>query len=249
MSNFKIFLVSFDRLDKRVIDQLTPEEKDHLICYSVNRSVLKMFQTKLPVINEWEFPWYTSHFQLRQYFEYSSIVHLYKNPELLEGLTNVGLMHYDMLFPKNSINLIREQLENNSQQIIYVIKRNDSLYFTDNQLDKICEYLNKRLDINSSPSKINESGWISEALSVVPVEIFKRFGKFLLDHYLDIENILITNRWGIMDTCNHRVCGIIERFWGIYLVSCGLPLVQSDIVHDWDYYKHAHLEQKNWIIR
>jgi hypothetical protein len=249
MSNFKIFLVSFDRLDKRVISNLTPDEIDHLLCYSVNRSVLKMFQTKLPIINEWELPWYSSHYQNHQYYEYGTIIHAIKNPHLLEGLSNVGLMHYDMIFPANSINNIQSEIEKNPQQIFYVVKRNDALYFTDKQLSEVCNYLNSRLGINSSVKSIKESGWISEALSIVPVEIFKNFGQFLLDNYLDIENMLIKNRWGIMDNCNHRVCGIIERFWGIYLVSCGLPIVQTNIIHDWDYYKHEHLTQKNWIVR
>lgn len=249
MNNLKIYLVSYDRLEKRVIEKLSLEERQHLTCYSVNKSVLKMFSTKLPVINEWELDWYSPRFQSRQYYEYGTIIHAVKNPNLLNGLSHVGLMHYDMLFPENSINFIKDEIEKNPRQIFYVVKRNDSLYFTDKQLKEVCNYLNDKLGINSSPESIYENGWISEALSVTPVDIFTKFGQFLIDNHTDIENMLLTNRWGLMDHCNHRICGIVERFWGIYLVSCGLPITKSNIIHDWDYYKHEHLQQKNWIKR
>jgi hypothetical protein len=97
------------------------------------------------------------------------------------------------------------------------------------------------------PIKVINVGWISEAMSVVPKDVFIKFGNFLFENNEEIQNILLQNRWGIMNQINHRICGIVERMWGLYLVNCGLELVQMNVEHDWNFYNHDHLSQKNWI--
>jgi hypothetical protein len=107
--------------------------------------------------------------------------------------------------------------------------------------------MTERLGIYIDPNNIIKNGWVSEAMSVTPVEIFKHFGNFLVNHGHEIEDILISNRWGIMDHINHRICGIVERMWGFYLMSLKTEMEQMDIIHDWDFYQHQHLQEKNWI--
>lgn len=249
MIDFKIYMVSYDTLNNSAIRDITQAERDRLVCYAVNPDKPKFFQAKLNRVNEWELPWYRPGYQMTQYYEYGSLVHITQNNELLKGLSHVGLMHYDMYFPENSVNDIQQDLEKNPDQILYVIRRKDNLYFTFSQLRNVCHYLDSKLHIHSNPDRITEEGWISEALSVTPVDVFKRFGRFIDENKSDIEDIIRTNRWGIMDTCNHRVCGLVERFWGIYLVSLDMPTKQTRVIHDWDSYKHVHQSQKNWIIR
>lgn len=248
MVNFKIFMVSYDTLDNYAIRDVSDEERNKLVCYAVNPDKPKFFQARLDRVNEWELPWYTPRYQMSQYYEYGSMVHIVKNPFLLKGLTHVGVMHYDMYFPPDSITEIQRDLNSDPNQIFYVVRRMDSLYFSYDQLKNVCWYLNEKLGIQANADYIMQEGWISEALSVVPIEVLSKFAEFIHGNHLDIENMIRTNRWGIMNTCNHRVCGLVERFWGIYLVSLGLPVKKSRIVHDWDRYKHAHQSQKNWII-
>jgi hypothetical protein len=107
--------------------------------------------------------------------------------------------------------------------------------------------MSERLNITINPNNIWQNGWISEALSVTPVEVFKKFGNYIIDNQKDIEDILLTNRWGIMNHINHRVCGIIERMWGFYLVSIGNTLEKMNVEHDWDSYTHKHQTEENWI--
>jgi len=242
------FLVSYDRLDDKVINNLTDYEIKHIKCYAVQKSVQKRITSRVEVINEWELDWNDYSYQSKQYYEYGTIIHLIKNPKLIKGLTHIGLLHYDVLFNTNSVNDIINSLNQNSNQIFYQrIRYVNDLYLNLEHLTNICEFMNEKLDMNISANDIWQNGWISEALSVVPIEVFKKFGNFIIDNREEIENILLQNRWGIMNYVNHRICGIIERMWGIYLKSYGLKLSKMNIEHDWDSYTHKHQTEENWI--
>ena len=245
MTNIKYYLVSYDRCDHRAVHQLTPEEREKVICYAVNGAVPKIIGARVKIINEWQLKWYTPRYQNLKYYEYGLIPHCIKNPEMLEGLTHVGFLHNDVLFASNSINDMHKKLDENSRQIFYIILRqNDVLYFTKEQLKHICEYMSPKLNVNIDPDYIWNNGFVSECLSVTPIDIFTKFGEFMLKYERDFENILDTNRWGLMSTVKHRLCGFTERMWGMYLMSCGLPLIQMDVKHDREVYEHAHLNFK-----
>ena len=179
MIDFKIYMVSNDTLNNSAIRDITQAERDRLVCYAVNPDKPKFFQANLNRVNEWELPWYRPGYQMTQYYEYGSLVHITQNNELLKGLSHVGLMHYDMYFPENSVNDIQQELEREPNQILYVVRRKDNLYFTFSQLRNVCHYLDSKPHIHSNPDRITEEGWISEALSVTPVDVFKRFGRFI----------------------------------------------------------------------
>jgi hypothetical protein len=246
--NLKIFMVTYDRLEDRAIDNLTDEEVNHLKCYAVQKNVDKKISKRVEAINEWELAWNDYEYQNKQYYEYGAIVHLINNPHLLEGVTHVGLLHYDVLFGKNSVNELKSCIEQNPNQIFYQrIRGIEDLYLTKFEVDRICEFMQERLGIRMNPEKIWISGWVSEALSVTSIEVFSKFGEFIKNHRHEREDILVSNRWGIMNHINHRVCGIVERMWGFYLVSLEWKMQKMNIEHDWDYYTHKHLEEKNWI--
>ena len=245
MPNIKFYLVSYDRCDHRAVSKLTSDEREKVICYAVNGAVPKIIGARVKIINEWQLKWHSPRYQTLKYYEYGCIVHCVKNPELLEGLTHVGLLHNDVLFAPNSINNMITKLDENSRQIFYIILRqNDVLYFTSEQLKYIAEYMSPKLDINVDPEYIWNNGFISEALTVTPVDIFSKFGEFMIKYQYDFENMLDTNRWGLMSTVKHRLCGLVERFWGIYLMSCGLPIEKMNVEHDREFYEHAHLKFK-----
>lgn len=248
MKKLNFFLVSYDRLDDKVIDSLSDDEIKHIKCYAVQKSVSKNITPRVDVINEWELEWNDYSYQTKQYYEYGTIIHLIKNPELIDGLSHVGLLHYDVLFKKDSVNEILDSIDKNKNQIFYQrIRQVEDLYLSPEHLIGICEFMNSKLNMKISAENIWNNGWISEALSVTPVDVFKKFGNFIIENRTEIEEILLKNKWGIMNHINHRICGIVERMWGIYLKSYGLPLVKMNIEHDWNSYVHKHQTEENWI--
>jgi hypothetical protein len=110
MIKLDLFLVSYDRLDGKVIQYLDDKETECIKCYAVQKKVHKNITPKVKVIKEWELEWNDYSFQQKQYYEYSAIVHLVKNIEVLKNITHIGILHYDVLFGKNSINNIMLKL-------------------------------------------------------------------------------------------------------------------------------------------
>ena len=245
MINLKLFLVTYDVLDKKAISNLSKEEKEICYAYCVRSDIFKNINTNIKRINEWELEKYNPRYQILKWYEYGAMIQLYEDNNIIKDLTHIGIFHYDIIFNSNSIIDIKNNLLINPNIIHYLTKRkNDKLYFTYNQLQNISEYLNNKMNLNIDPYYIWNNEWISEAMSITPIEIFNKFCKFLYENRYDIENIISSNRWGIMDTTKHRICGFIERLWGIYLVSLNLDLKQMNVIHDWDSYQHKHLSEK-----
>lgn len=249
MTNIKYYLVSADRCDYRSISLLNEEEQKSVICYSVNPSIQKTITDKIQVINEWELSWHSNRYQALQYYEYGLFAHAIKNPELLEGLTHIGLLHYDVRFQEDSVNYHHEYLEMQPDTIFYNTKRqNNQLYFNRFQFNKICEFLEERLDININKDKVWNDGWYSEALSITPIDVFKKFGEFFVKYQYEIEGLLNFNKWQLMDSVKHRLCGFSERLWGIYLMSIDMSHKEMLIDHEHGLYKHLHLQDKQKFL-
>ena len=225
MTKLKLYLVSYDSCKQKAVEALTKEERSNIYCYAVGKSKLKMITAKVKRINEWDLPWHDNRYQFLQYYEYGTLPHLYKNPELTEGLTHVGMLHNDVLFHPNSVNELHEKFDENPNQIFYIVKRKrDVLYFNEYQLSQIVNWMEPKLNITVDIQKIWDGDWVSESMAVGPVEVFTRFGKFLLDNQFEMEAMLANNKWGLMDHVKHRNCGFTERMWGIYLMSLGMPV-------------------------
>jgi hypothetical protein len=248
--NIKSFVVTYDRLYDKAINCLTQDERDSLVCYGIQKSVPKDVTNLISKrVNEWELPWNDYSYQSKQYYEYGTMVHILKNPELVSDATHIGLFHYDVLFGEGSVNDMMATFSSNPNTIFYSVIRNagESLYLTPYQFMNICSFMSQRIGMDIKPETVWNNGWISEAISVVPKDVLLRFARYLSDFSADIESILIQNKWGIMNGVNHRVCGIVERMWGIYLVSCGMNIRKMNVLHDWSSYQHKHQEQSNWI--
>ena len=246
--NIKYFLVSYDRLYDKTVDQLDLNELSMVYGYWNQKKVSKDISKLIPNnINEWELSWNDYQYQTKQFYEYGAMVHLLNNPELTENLTHIGLLHYDIIFEKNSVNNMISVLNNNPNTIFYQCKRqSEDLYLSEYELENICKFMSEKLDMNINSIDIWKNGWISEALSLTPKSVFLKFALYIQTNIKEIEEILTKNRWGIM-RINHRVCGLIERMWGFYLVSCGLPLERMEVIHDRESYIHKHESQNNWI--
>lgn len=250
MTNLNFFLVSYNKLYNRVAENLDTESAKMLKAYYVRKSTPKDITLNVEGIKEWELDWNDYSFQQKQYYEYATIIHLTKNFELIKDLTHIGLLHYDVIFQKDSIKEISDSLNSQPNQIFYQCLRGpNDLYLQSQEFLGICSFMTQKLNMIINPRLIIEKGWVSEAMSVVPIEVFTKFGNFLINNHSEIEDILISNRWGIMNKVNHRICGIVERMWGIYLVNCNMNLTKMNVTHDWDYYNHDHLQQQNWITK
>jgi len=240
------YMVTYDRLLERAISNLSLSELDKVSAYNVRKDINKNISPKIKSINEWELNWYDHRYQKYQYYEYGAIAHLSNNTELLEESSHIGLFHYDIIFKKNSIDDIEKMFIKNPNQIFYFsyVTDNRYMYFSRDQLNKISEFLEKKLEISIDTDFIWNNGWIAEALSITPKEIFVKFGKFLSENIEEINSILKYNKWDIMKLANHRPCGFTERLWGIYLSSLNIPFTKlNNIIHDWDYYQHEHGNQ------
>lgn len=249
MININCFLVTYDRLYDKVVNQLSKEELSSITCYHVQKKVEKQITSLVDKnVKEWELPWNDFSYQKKQYYEYGTMIHILNNPQLVEETTHIGLFHYDVIFNPNSINQMKDRFSHTPDFIFYQKLRDRSdLYLNDFEVEKICEFLSQKMNIVVDHKKILETGWISEALSVTPKHVFLKFAKFVYENREEIEDILLSNKWGIMNTTKHRICGIIERMWGFYLVSCGLQYKQMNVIHDWNSYSHKHFSDENWI--
>ena len=249
MINLKIFIVAYDRILNRVFENISQPEIDVCVGYTVQKKVEKNITTLVKnVVNEWELPWNNYEFQTKQYYDYSSFFHIAKNPHLYENLSHIGILQYDVIFGKNSINDVLMRYETNPDIIFYQkIRYKSDLYLTKYELENICSFMSSKLNISISHNNIWDNGWVSETLSVVPIDVFLTFSNFMLEYQVEIEDILTQNKWGIMNNINHRLCGIAERMWGIYLCSLGKPLEKLNIIHDRDFYFHKHESESNWI--
>lgn len=249
MNNIKIYSICHREFWDTAINNLDGEERKNISCYIVNEKYpkdLSKFSNKIDHIREYDLPHYNEKFQERSYYEYSFIPHVYLNPDIFKNYTHIGMMHSDIVYKTNSVRKIVEELGNNPDQIFYYKLFNGfkwpdggPLYFSNNQLENICEYMSIKLKMFISPSKILYEGWIG-SMAIAPKEIFIKFGKFMEENYEDFHDILFNNRWNIQDTKpnKHRACGFIERLWGFYLISLNKPLKYMDIIHDQDSYTH-----------
>lgn len=243
MINLNCFLVTYDRLLDKALANLSEEELASISCYAVQKKVPKQISSKVnKIVEEWSLPWNDYSYQTKQYYEYGAIAHLYKNQNLIAKNSHVGLLHYDVLFEKNSLNEIKQYLQSNSDAIFYqMIRPPEQMSLLDYEFSKLCEFMSSRLGVYIDPANIKQNGWISESLSVTPKEVFLKFGEFLLYNGHEIETILKNNVWGIMDHCPHRICGIIERMWGFYLMSLPNEKRKMNVLHDWYSYSHHHM--------
>lgn len=243
MINLNCFLVTYDRLLDKALANLSKEELASISCYAVQKKVPKQISSKVnKIVEEWSLPWNDYSYQTKQYYEYGAIAHLYKNQNLIAKNSHIGLLHYDVLFEKNSLNEIKQYLQSNSGTIFYqMIRPPEQMSLLDYEFSKLCEFMSSRLGVYIDPSNIKQNGWISESLSITPKEVFLKFGEFLLYNGHEIETILKNNVWGIMDHCPHRICGIIERMWGFYLMSLPNEKRKMNVLHDWDSYSHHHM--------
>jgi hypothetical protein len=244
MTKLNFFAVTYDTFLDKAVEHLTESELSNVVCYATQKKVKKNITPKVKtIINEWELPWNNYDFQTYQFYEYGALAHLFNNQDIIKDLTHVGIVHYDVIFNKESINEIYKKIDQENNTIFYqMLRPKEQLSLSFFEVSRLCEFMSERLGVFVNPEIPWTQGWVSECMSVTPKDIFLKFGEFLSLHYKDIINILKNNTWNIMNHCPHRVCGIVERMWGFYLMSLPNNKVPMNITHDWNSYKHEHMK-------
>jgi len=240
MNNLEFFIISYNECRGMVVEKLSEGERDQITCYLVNQSYPNKIITGLiKKINEWDLNWHDESFQDLQYYEYSLMAHIYKNPEYFKEISILGNLHYDTIFYPDSINNIRSSFLLNPNQIMYMglITDRRSLYMSKEQLENICLYLSEKMKIFINSEMIWNFGWPSHSMIIGPKYLFENFGKFMVENKEDLEDIIKNHRWGLR---GHRICGLLERMWGFYLASSKLPMSKiKGIIHDGSPYEQA----------
>jgi hypothetical protein len=168
------------------------------------------------------------------------------NPELTEGLTHFGMIHYDVIFHPGSVNKLIKDFEKEPNQIQFTSKLlPKQLYLNKPQLDYLGDFLSEKLEIKVDTNNIWENGFIGCTKSIAPLWVYKKFGKFMIDNKEEIENIIKTRKVG-----THKMAGFQERLWGFYLMSLGLPYTHiNSIACDWNSYNHNQYQEFNQLLK
>jgi hypothetical protein len=113
MTSLEIFVVFHKTLFDECYDELTPEEFKYLTFIAVNENIQKYYNNKkyTKVIHEYQLEKYDGFYQANRYNENSVLKHIHDNN--LAKTDYIGIVQYDMKFPKNSINQIIQQLSPN----------------------------------------------------------------------------------------------------------------------------------------
>lgn len=251
-TKINFFLTTYDLCSERSIENVPKDFLDLFICYQVKKQKKKKIPLQLlkNTIKEWELPWNDYFYQENIFCEYSILPHLYKNKYLIDNVEYIGLFHGDVLFTKNSINNIDDIISKSCKDLLIVpentfCKKGESLYLNETQIEILCKYMSEKMDTDIKTKNIYNYGWPSCALSITSKNKFLKFGKFLYENGEDIFNKLFDNSFGV-NSNYHRICGIIERMWGFYLICTSNEVyLTKGIQHESYSYEQEHWKLKH----
>lgn len=245
----KLYSVCHKEFRHDVIKDLTLQECKHVAAYIVNENFPKdysRFSGFVSHVREFELPKYNLKYQANKYFEYGTIAHIYLNECLRD--THVGILHSDIVFEEDSVNEMLEEFNCRPDTIFFQTffgpelhpETLHPLYLTEKEAHLLGNYLAIRMQIPTNVDRVLRDGWIG-GMAAGPLDIFLRFGEFLETYSEELEQILAEDRWHLQTwPGKHTICGIIERMWGIYLMSLGLPIKRMRIRHEQKQYQHDH---------
>ena len=245
----KLYSVCHKEFRPESVERLKPEERSQIWAYIVNENFPKdynRFTGLVSHVREYGLTKYNPRYQQKAYFEYGTIAHIYLNESLRD--THVGILHSDIVFEEGSVNEMLEEFDRRPDTIFYQTffgpelhpETLHPLYLTEKEAHLLGNYLAIRMQIPTNVDRVLRDGWIG-GMAAGPLDIFLRFGEFLEMYSEEMEQILAEDRWHLQTwPGKHTICGIIERMWGIYLMSLGLPIKRMRIHHEQKQYQHDH---------
>ena len=245
----KLYSVCHKEFRPESVERLKPEERSQIWAYIVNENFPKdynRFTGLVSHVREYGLTKYNPRYQQKAYFEYGTIAHIYLNESLRD--THVGILHSDIVFEEGSVNEMLEEFDRRPDTIFYQTffgpqlhpETLHPLYLTEKEAHLLGNYLAIRMQIPTNVDRVLRDGWIG-GMAAGPLDIFLRFGEFLEMYSEEMEQILAEDRWHLQTwPGKHTICGIIERMWGMYLMSLGMQLRPMRIRHEQNQYQHDH---------
>jgi hypothetical protein len=230
--------------DELYTDIENEEENKMITLYGVNQRQINT--TKLNMIYEADFELYNPNFQKMKYNEASALYHLYKN-KLYKKYDYIGLCQYDMKFFKNTINDIKNIINNTSTNCIFNIG-----YFPDikvtgfrgghgviinriKELPSGLESYNKFFNTNYTPENITQNLLIWCNTFVIPSKMFENMMDWMEQYFIDE---LVLNKSN--SDCDNPGC-VVEGLVGMFLsleVYKGAKYYPFNLKHIWPLYKN-----------
>ena len=245
----KLYSVCHKEFRPESVERLKPEERSQIWAYIVNENFPKdynRFTGLVSHVREYGLTKYNPRYQQKAYFEYGTIAHIYLNESLRD--THVGILHSDIVFEEGSVNEMLEEFDRRPDTIFYQTffgpelhpETLHPLYLTEKEAHLLGNYLAIRMQIPTNVDRVLREGWIG-GMAVAPLDVFLCFGEFLENYSPDLEEIVEKDKWDLQTwPGKHTICGIIERMWGMYLMSLGMQLRPMRIRHEQNQYQHDH---------
>lgn len=244
--NYTIYTVIYDNCFERVFQDVSQDHLEKVKGYLVKKPIPKTIYNlkEKNILREWELDWNDFFYQKNIFCEYSFFPHAYKNH--LFGSEYIGLYHSDVKFT----DYFFDEIERADGKTIFLPEstfcKNESFwYFNEKETASICEYMSNKMNMNIKFDNIKKYGWPSCCLGTGPSYIFSEFGKFIAENGKEIFDNLFNGKFFI-ESKYHRICGLIERMWGIYIMNSPLQLkISNSIIHESYLYTQAHWNLKH----
>jgi len=210
-------IIFHERLYSDHYDTLSKEDvQTYLRFVGVNELYEKTIPVDIPrscIVYEKDFPGYDPLLQMCRYYESSVMFHLYRRPELLEGVDFVGFGQYDMILPKAAMDQIKSiPLSRKEQVLVYQSESDPRLLFSnplgEHEWSNIINHFNcfhntsfTLYDVMKHPLLLYHSYGVS-------VSQFQKVMKWIES----VQPLMLR----FLKFDKRHLCGTIERLYGIY---------------------------------
>jgi len=209
-------VIFHERLYAEHYNELSLDDmKKHIRFVGVNELYAKTIPESLPreiIVYEKDFPGYNPLLQMNRYYESSVMFHLFRHPELLQGVDFVGFCQYDMNFPKTSMDQIKA-IRNYDTTLVCQSESNPNLIFSNPYT--IQDWEKVVAHFNSS----HATNFTLQDLGRFPMVLYHSYG-------MSKKNFLTMMKWiesvqplmlSLLKFDKKHLCGTIERFYGVYI--------------------------------
>ena len=235
-------VVFHERLHADNYNTLDPEDvKKHIRFVGVNELYEKTIPAEIPrecIVYEKDFPGYDPLLQMCRYYESSVMLHLHRNPELLEDVEFVGFGQYDMTFPAAAMDQLKA-LNRTDDVLVYQTDSDPRLLFSNpltiDEWKAVVAHFN---DHHGTEFRL-------EDVMRKPLLLYHSYGMSVRRFHTMMKWIVAAQPLMLRSLRFDRrhMCGTVERFYGIY---CTLHQLMGTFTHIVFLKGMDHLHQKKF---
>lgn len=240
-----IYSVFHNHFYDELYNDIENEEENKMITlYGVKEKQINT--TKLNILYEEDLEIYNPNFQKLKYNECSALYHLYKNG-LYKKYDYVGLCQYDMKFFSNTINDIKNIINNTSIDYIFNIG-----YFPDikdtgfngghgliinsiNNLPCGLETYNKFFNTNYTSEEVKKNLLIHCNTFIIPSKMFENMISWMEEYFID--DLILDKSNSDCDNPGCAIEGLVGMFLSLEVYK-GAKYYPFHIEHIWPLYKN-----------